>query len=79
MVRFDTPERRAIQLAADCLAIGLYDEDTLSGAALAVDMASRGALKRLKISGDVPVRADIMKAMEGHIIGKAAYTGRFHR
>ena len=30
-------------------------------------------------AGDVPVRADILKAMEGHIIGKAAYTGRFHR
>src|SRR6187402_2708150 len=56
MVRFDTPERRAIQLAADCLAIGLHDEDTLSGTALAVDQASRGALKRLKAAGDVPVR-----------------------
>ncbi len=32
-------------------------KDTLSGAALAVDQASRGALKRLKDAGDVPVRA----------------------
>ncbi len=56
MVRFETPERRATQLAADCLAIGLHDEDTLTGTALAVDQAS-GALKRLKIAGDVPVRA----------------------
>ncbi|MEO8682236.1 MAG: hypothetical protein ABI665_24525, partial [Vicinamibacterales bacterium] len=23
-------------------------------------------------------REDLMKAMEGHVIGKAAYTGRFH-
>jgi phosphatidylethanolamine-binding protein (PEBP) family uncharacterized protein len=23
-------------------------------------------------------RDDLLKAMEGHVIGKAAYTGRFH-
>jgi len=57
MVRFDTPQRRAIQLAADCLVIGLFDDDTLSGTSLAVDRASRGAIKRLKASGDLPVRA----------------------
>jgi len=57
MVRFETPERRVTQLAADCLAIGLFDEDTLSGPALAIDQASRGALKRLKVAGDIPVRA----------------------
>ena len=30
---------------------------------------------------DLPATAtrdDLMKAMEGHMIGKAAYTGRFH-
>jgi leucyl aminopeptidase len=57
MVRFDTPERRAIQLAADCLAIGLFDEDALSGNALAVDQATKGAIRKLKASGDLPVRA----------------------
>lgn len=25
-----------------------------------------------------PTREDLLKAMEGHIVGKAAYTGRFH-
>jgi leucyl aminopeptidase len=57
MVRFDTTGRRATQLAADCLAIGLFDDDTLAGTALAVDQATRGALKKLKAAGDVPVRA----------------------
>jgi leucyl aminopeptidase len=57
MVRFDTPQRRAIQVAADCLVIGLFDDDTLSGTSLAVDRASRGAIKRLKASGDLPARA----------------------
>jgi hypothetical protein len=27
----------------------------------------------------IPVRADILKQMEGHVVGKAAYEGRFHR
>ncbi len=57
MVRFDTPERRATQLAADCLAFGLYDEEGLSGTALVVDRASRGAIQRLKAAGDLPVRS----------------------
>ena len=26
-----------------------------------------------------PTRADLMKALEGHIVGKAAYVGRFHQ
>jgi leucyl aminopeptidase len=56
MVRFETTGRRASQLSADCLAIGLFDEETLTGAALAVDQASRGQLGRLKAAGDVPVR-----------------------
>ncbi len=68
MIRFDTPERRVTQLAADCLAIGLFDDDTLSGTARAVDQASRGALKRLKSTGDVPVRpgeTQIIEAPQG--------------
>ena len=28
--------------------------------------------------GAMPTRADLMKAMDGHVIGKAAYVGRFH-
>jgi len=57
MVRFDAPQRRATQVAADCLAIGLFEEDALSGTAMEADKASRGAIKRLKAAGDLPVRA----------------------
>jgi phosphatidylethanolamine-binding protein (PEBP) family uncharacterized protein len=32
----------------------------------------------LDLSG-MPTREDLMKAMDGHVIGKAAYVGRFHR
>jgi hypothetical protein len=28
--------------------------------------------------GATPTRDELMKAMEGHVIGKAAYVGRFH-
>jgi phosphatidylethanolamine-binding protein (PEBP) family uncharacterized protein len=28
--------------------------------------------------GAMPTRADLMKALDGHVIGKAAYVGRFH-
>jgi leucyl aminopeptidase len=68
MVRFDTPDRSALQVAADCLAIGLFDEDTLSGTSLAVDKATRGAVQRLKDAGDLPVRpgeTQIMAAPAG--------------
>jgi len=27
----------------------------------------------------IPVRADILGQMEGHVIAKAAYVGRFHK
>lgn len=33
---------------------------------------------QLELSG-TPTREDLMKAMDGHVIGKAAYVGRFHR
>jgi Raf kinase inhibitor-like YbhB/YbcL family protein len=33
---------------------------------------------KLDLGPDTP-RADVMKAMEGHIIGKAVWEGRFHR
>jgi leucyl aminopeptidase len=56
MVRFDTPAQRITALAADCLAIGLFDEEPLAGTAKAVDSATRGLLRRLKASGDLPLR-----------------------
>jgi Raf kinase inhibitor-like YbhB/YbcL family protein len=34
--------------------------------------------KKLEVSGDA-TRADVLKAMDGHILGKAAYVGLFHR
>jgi hypothetical protein len=27
----------------------------------------------------IPVRSDILNQLNGHVLGKAAYTGRFHR
>ena len=78
MVRFDTPQRRATQVAADCLAIGLFDDDALSGTALAVDKACRGAIKRLKASGDLPVRAgevQIIAAPRGVSAGRLVVVG----
>ncbi|MEO6185162.1 MAG: leucyl aminopeptidase [Steroidobacteraceae bacterium] len=56
MVRFDTPDQRISALAADCLAIGLFDEDPLTGSSKTVDTATRGLLRRLKSTGDLPVR-----------------------
>jgi leucyl aminopeptidase len=56
MVRFDTPARNITTIAADCLAIGLFDEGTLTGAASAVDAATRGLLRKLKTAGDLPQR-----------------------
>ncbi len=57
MVRFDTSEQRLAALAADCLVIGLFDDESLAGASEAIDQASRGAVRRLKASGDLPTRA----------------------
>jgi leucyl aminopeptidase len=56
MVRFDTPAQRITALAADCLAIGLFDEAPLAGTARAIDTATRGLLRKLKASGDLPLR-----------------------
>jgi phosphatidylethanolamine-binding protein (PEBP) family uncharacterized protein len=33
---------------------------------------------KLDLPGSTATRDDLMKAMEGHVIGKAAYVGRFH-
>ncbi len=56
MVRFDTPSQPIAAIPADCLAIGLFDEDTLAGSAKVIDTATRGLLRKLKASGDLPVR-----------------------
>jgi len=56
MVRFDTPDQRISALAADCLAIGLFDEEPLAGSSKTVDTATRGLLRKLKASGDLPSR-----------------------
>ena len=56
MVRFDTLDQRINALSADCLAIGVFDEATLAGTAKAVDTASRGLLRKLKATGDLPLR-----------------------
>src|SRR6185295_16728284 len=33
---------------------------------------------KLDLPGSTATRDDLMKAMEGHVVGKAAYVGRFH-
>ena len=33
---------------------------------------------KLDLPGSTASRDDLMKAMEGHVVGKAAYVGRFH-
>ena len=43
-------------LAADCLAIGLFDDSQLTDAARQLDTASKGQLRRLRDSGDLPSR-----------------------
>jgi leucyl aminopeptidase len=56
MIRIDTTEGRLGALPADCLAIGLFDEDRLSGAAATLNSASRGRIKQLKAAGDLSVK-----------------------
>jgi len=56
MIRFDTQHGRLATLAADCLAIGLFDDNALTDAARELDAASKGQLRRLRESGDLPSR-----------------------
>jgi leucyl aminopeptidase len=56
MVQFDTSEQRLAQVSTDCLAIGLFEDDTLTGAVQAIDQASGGLLRKLKAAGDLPAR-----------------------
>jgi leucyl aminopeptidase len=57
MVQFDTSEQRLAQVSTDCLAIGLFEDDALTGAVQAIDQASGGLLRKLKAAGDLPARA----------------------
>jgi leucyl aminopeptidase len=56
MIRFDTTDGRPNTLPADCLVIGLFDEDALSGVAASINTASRGKLKQLKATGDLSTK-----------------------
>ncbi len=56
MVRFDTVEGYAPAAVADCLILGIFNEPAFTGAARSVDAATRGRLKQLRVSGDIPVR-----------------------
>ena len=53
MIRFDTSSSRLTSQTADCLAIGLFDDDRLEGAAHELDAASKGHLRRLRADGDI--------------------------
>ena len=56
MIRFDTSSGRLASQAADCLAIGLFDEERLEGAARELDAASKGQLRRLRADGDISTK-----------------------
>jgi len=56
MVRFDTVEGYAPSAVADCVVLGIFSEPTFTGSARSVDAATRGRLKQLRASGDLPTR-----------------------
>jgi leucyl aminopeptidase len=56
MTRFDTASGPLASQAADCLAIGLFDEDRLTGAAQDINAASKGRLRQLRAEGDLLAR-----------------------
>jgi len=58
MVQLDTSEQRLAALATDCLAVGVFEDESLAGAAQSIDAATRGLLGRLKATGDLPVRGN---------------------
>jgi leucyl aminopeptidase len=65
MIRFDTTDGRPGTLNVDCLAVGLFDDDRLSGAAQLLNTASRGRIKQLRTDGDVPVRTGEVQILLG--------------
>ncbi len=56
MVQFDTSEQQIAQISTDCLAIGLFEDDALTGSVQALDKASSGLLRKLRSAGDLPTR-----------------------
>lgn len=56
MIRFDTSSGRLASQTADCLAIGLFDDEPLEGAVRELDMASKGQLRRLRAEGDISAK-----------------------
>ena len=56
MIRLDSQHGRLATLAADCLAIGLFDDGQFTDAASQLDTASKGQLRKLRESGDLPSR-----------------------
>ncbi|HXC60401.1 MAG TPA: leucyl aminopeptidase [Steroidobacteraceae bacterium] len=56
MIRFDTPTGRLASQPADCLAVGLFDEDALPDTVRTLDSATGGRLRALRASGDLPVK-----------------------
>ena len=56
MVRFDTVEGYAPSAVADCVVVGIFNEPAFTGTARSVNAASRGRLRQLRASGDLPAR-----------------------
>jgi leucyl aminopeptidase len=57
MVQFETSDQHLAAVATDCLAIGLFEDEHFTAAAREVDAATRGLVRRMKSSGDLPTRA----------------------
>src|SRR5689334_23815320 len=56
MIRFDIQTGSLASRTAECLAIGLFDEDRLPEAVRALDAATGGKLRALRASGDLPTK-----------------------
>jgi leucyl aminopeptidase len=56
MIEFDATERGVAAARADTLVIGLFDGDSLSGSARAVDVLQKGRLKAMRKRGDLSAR-----------------------
>ncbi len=56
MIEFDATERGVAAARADTLVIGLFDDDSLSGSARAVDTLQKGRLKAMRKRGDLSAR-----------------------
>jgi leucyl aminopeptidase len=56
MIRFDIQSGSLASQSAECLAIGLFDEDRLPSPLRAFDAATGGRLRALRASGDLPTK-----------------------